>query len=259
MNGENRKDTDKPGQKPYPDSGTTPSGIEQQGIARPGAGSAPGSSPAGTEKLAGRSPLVDGGLSMREKIQRGPAAIIVAFLCVFTIVLSVYLIVAEIERYQGTGLGLDMQGLDPSNSVTLNMFYPLEGKVALEQRVVPKVTGTRDMAAVSVREFLAGPSGDEQSYVPDAVELTGVYLDQDRVLYLDFSSAMTLNFQGDAVAEFLLLRALYKTLNENTYGTNGYRLLVDGREVDTIGGHIYILGGLERAVPYRLLEEDEIE
>jgi len=259
MNEENKRDTVPPELKPDQEAGTTPSGIEQQGVVRPGTGSGYTPAPPGPERPAGRSPLVDGGLTLREKIQRGPAAIIVASLCLFTIILSVYLIVVEIDRYHGSGQGQGLQELDPLNSTTLNMFYPLEGKVALEQRVVPRVTGTRAMAAVSVGEFLAGPSDGAPSYVPDAVELLGVYLGQDRVLYLDFSSAMTLNFQGDAVAEFLLLRALYKTLKENVYGTSGYRLLVDGKEVDTIGGHIYVLSGLERAVPYRLLEEDEIE
>ena len=210
-------------------------------------------------RASGSSPLIEGNMSMREKIQKGPAAVIVAVICIFVIALSVNIILTEMGRFYSPGQGAQLpEGLDPADALTLNLFYPLEGKVALEQRLVPKVTGVRDIAAVAVREFLSGPSGEGPSYVPDAVELVGIYLGQDGVLYLDFSSAMTLNFKGDAVAEFLLLRALYKTLKENASGVSGYRLLVDGREVDTIGGHVYVLSGLERAVPYKLLEEDEI-
>lgn len=149
--------------------------------------------------------------------------------------------------------------LTPDNSMELSLFFPLEGRVALEQRIIPKVEGARAMAETVLMEFLDGPDIEERSYVPDAVEVLGVYLGKDKVLYLDFTSSLTLNFQGDAVAEFLLLRALYKTLKANLSGLKGYRLLVDGREVDTIGGHIYILEGLERAVPYRLLKEDALK
>lgn len=211
------------------------------------------------ERATGSSPLVEGHMSFREKIQRGPAAFIVAALCIFVIALSLNIILTETRLLYTPDHDAQLpEGLDPADALTLNMFYPLDGKVALEQRLVPRVTGARDIAAVAVSEFLSGPSGEAPSYVPDAVELMGIYLGQDRVLYMDFSSAMTLNFKGDAVAEFLLLRALYKTLKENAYGVRGYRVLVDGREVDTIGGHVFILGGLEQAVPYRLLEEDEI-
>ena len=150
-------------------------------------------------------------------------------------------------------------GLNPEDALELNVFYPIEGKVKLEARLVPIVNGTRAKAAASIGQWLLGPEGEVPSYVPDAVELLGVYIGQDNVMYIDFNSAFALNFQGDAVAEFLLLRSLYKTLSANSDGVRGYRLLVDGTEVDTIGGHIYILDGIERAVPYRLLEEDQIE
>lgn len=221
-------------------------------------GPASGTTPS-YKRASGSSPLVEGNMTLREKIQRGPAAFIVAAICILVIALSVNIILTETGRYYSLDKGAQLpEGLAPEDALSLNLFYPLEGKVALEQRLVPKVTGTRDIAALAVREFLAGPSGEAPSFVPDAVELMGIYLGQDMVLYMDFSSAMTLNFKGDAVAEFLLLRALYKTLKANASGVKGYRVLVDGREVDTIGGHVYILSGLERAVSYKLLEEDEI-
>jgi len=208
---------------------------------------------------SGSSPLAGGNMTLREKIQRGPAAFMVAAICILVIAVSVNIILTDTGWLHAPDKGAQLpEGLDPEDALTLNLFYPLEGKVALEQRLVPRVTGTRDIAAVAVREFLAGPSGEVPSFVPDAVELMGIYLGQDMVLYMDFSSAMTLNFKGDAVAEFLLLRSLYKTLKANAPGVKGYRVLVDAREVDTIGGHVYILSGLERAVPYKLLEEDEI-
>jgi hypothetical protein len=208
---------------------------------------------------SGSSPLKERE-SLRQSIRKGPAAFLVASISIFIIVISVYVVVESLIGVNDFNLdGQQGLGFDPANALALNIFLPLEGKVGLEQRLVPKVAGTRDMAAAAVGEFLAGPPEGLRSYVPDGVELTGVFHGKDGVLYLDFSSAMTLNFQGDAVAEFLLLRSLYKTLTENTSGVKGYRLLVDGSEVDTIGGHIYVLEGLEKAVPYRLMEEDEIE
>lgn len=238
MSGENRNNQDTQGQG-MPPAPTDAAGQQSSGR-----------SPSGPSPLTQREPL-------RQRIQKGPAAVIVSSLSILLIILSAYLIFAGFQSRSGSGTdGQQAGGLDPSNALSLRVFFPREDRVALEQRPVPKVSGARDIAAAAVREFLSGPSGEEASYIPDAVELTGVFMGQDGVLYIDFSSAMTLNFQGDAVAEFLLLRSLYRTLKENTQGVRGYRLLVDGREVDTIGGHIYILDGLEKAVPYRLMEED---
>lgn len=199
-------------------------------------------------------------------LRRGPAIAIISALTLFIVVISAYVITLGPEHGVGVVDGsLELQELDPSEAMELKMFYPVTGKVALERRQVRKVTGVRDIATVVINEFLAGPSGGQgsngslDSYVPRGVEVLGVYLGEDRVLYMDFSSAMALNFQGDAVAEFLFLRALYRSLKENVYGVSRYRVLVDGAEVDTIGGHVFILHGLHEAVPYRLLEEDRVE
>ena len=53
--------------------------------------------------------------------------------------------------------------------------------------------------------------------------------------------------------EYILLKALHRSLMKNVYQVEGIKLLVDGKEVDTIGGHLSVRGLLGEAVsvPFR--------
>ncbi|MDP3260348.1 MAG: hypothetical protein Q8M34_07160, partial [Thermodesulfovibrionales bacterium] len=44
----------------------------------------------------------------------------------------------------------------------------------------------------------------------------------------------------DAAAEFLLLRGLYESLMSNVYDINDVKILIEGREMESLGGHLYL-------------------
>ena len=182
----------------------------------------------------------------------------VAALAVFVAALGIYIMVTGTDKGVNGIVSVAEQNLSSDDILELNMFYPVPGKVAFERRAVPRPEGQLAIASAVMHEFFRGPTVSEVSYVPDAVEVLNIYFGPRGTIYIDMPSAISLNFKGDAMAEFLLLRAMYKTLRANVPDVRRYRLLVDGQQVDTIGGHIYIANGLERAVAYKLLEEDEI-
>lgn len=142
------------------------------------------------------------------------------------------------------------------NYTYLKVYYPYNGRLNMEERRVPRTESRMSIADATVLEFLKGPAGVTKSYVPEGAELLGIYPGQDGILYIDLSEGVRNTFQGDALAEFLLLRGLYESVLSNVYGVAGVKLLIEGREADSIGGHISISRALDEIVSYTIAEEE---
>lgn len=127
-----------------------------------------------------------------------------------------------------------------SRLVTIS--YPLVNGLYPEQVGVRASQGsTLSLAEAVVREFLHGPGhSDVKTALPDGSLLLGVYLGEDGMLYVDLSNDFRANFRGDALAEFMVLRGLYKSVTDNVQGIRGIRILIGGREAESIGGHILL-------------------
>lgn len=139
----------------------------------------------------------------------------------------------------------------------LKVYYPYNGRLNMEERRVSRTESRMSVADSTVLEFLKGPAGVTDSYVPEEAELLGIYPGEDGILYIDLSEGVRNNFQGDALEEFLLLRGLYESVLSNVYGVVGVKLLIEGQEADSIGGHISISRALDEIVSYTIAEENE--
>ncbi|MEJ2253129.1 MAG: GerMN domain-containing protein [Nitrospirota bacterium] len=139
-----------------------------------------------------------------------------------------------------------------SDYISIGVYYPTERGIALEKRRVPRVVSRREMARTAMGSFLAGPSGGAEtgSLVPPEAELMGVYAGSDSVIYLDLSPSFRSNFQGSALGEFRLLKAIYETITANVYGVEDVKVLIDGKEVESLGGHITLDEGLRKALSH---------
>jgi spore germination protein GerM len=139
----------------------------------------------------------------------------------------------------------------------IRLYYPTDGRLQLYESRVPRKDSNLSIAEATVQEYLKGPSGDVSSYVPSDTRLLGIYLGSDGILYIDLSDEFRGNFQGDALAEFLLLRGLYESLLSNVYGIEGVKILIEGKEVESIGGHISLLSPLGEVVSQTMEENAE--
>jgi spore germination protein GerM len=139
----------------------------------------------------------------------------------------------------------------------LKLYYPYNNRLNMEDRRVPRTDSRIGAANSTVLEFLKGPAGVTGSYVPEGAELLGIYPGEEGILYIDFSEGVRNNFQGDALGEFLFLRGLYESLLSNVYGVAGVKLLIEGQEADSIGGHISISKALDEIVSYTIAEDNE--
>lgn len=139
----------------------------------------------------------------------------------------------------------------------IKVYYPFEGRLQMEERKVEAAVSRMDIAEVTLKEYLKGPAGARKSYIPAGVKLLGIYLGSDGILYVDLSDEFRSDFHGDALEEFLLLRGLYESLHSNVYNVEGVKILVEGEELETLGGHISLSAPLGEAVSQTMAEEDE--
>jgi spore germination protein GerM len=104
------------------------------------------------------------------------------------------------------------------------------------------------MAEEIVKEFLRGPSQMNRSGIPVATKLLGIYPGNDGILYVDLSDEFRRNFQGDAIGEFLLLKGLYDSILSNVTGVDDVKIVIEGKEIESIGGHLFALYPLKNTL-----------
>ncbi|GAB6182421.1 GerMN domain-containing protein [Thermodesulfovibrio hydrogeniphilus] len=80
----------------------------------------------------------------------------------------------------------------------------------------------------------------------NTTRILGLYRDKENTIYLDLSR----NFinQSDASEEFDLLKSIYMTLKENFSWIQDVKILIEGKEVETLSGHFSIEKSLKNAL-----------
>lgn len=76
------------------------------------------------------------------------------------------------------------------------------------------------------------------------IQLISAYKDRDAVVYLDFSTKLIEKAVFDVSRENLFLSSIYQTLNTNIQGISDIRILVEGKEIETVAGHFNISNGV---------------
>ncbi len=140
----------------------------------------------------------------------------------------------------------------------LRMFYPADGRLETIEKRLPKRTKQSTIAEAVIEEYFMGPENGKASPIPQNVRLLGIYKGSDRILYVDLSDEVRRNFQGDALSEFLVLKGLYESLIANLQDIQDVKILVEGREIETLGGHFYLKYPLKNTVSYDLKTDGKI-
>jgi len=132
--------------------------------------------------------------------------------------------------------------------LTLRVYYPLNGRLQMEERKVQRRTTQIAVAEAVIGEFFKGPANARVSEIPKDTKLLGLYRGDDGILYVDLSDDFRRNFVGDVVAEFLLLKGFFESLISNVQDITDVKILVEGREMESLGGHIYLIYPLKDIV-----------
>jgi len=122
----------------------------------------------------------------------------------------------------------------------IRLFFVNEnGKLQAEKREIQGATSVLDDVKICVVELVKGPKEKGLfGALPKETEVREVYLDDNRCLYLDFTKSIIDNPKGGTTSEMQLIYSLVNTILENFGQIASVRILIEGQEVKTIGGHL---------------------
>ncbi len=122
----------------------------------------------------------------------------------------------------------------------LRLSYPIDESLQMIEKKLPKRTRQTAIAEAAIEEFLKGPGNGKTSRIPANVKLLGIYRDPQQILYVDLSDEFRRNFQGSALDEYLLLKGLYASVTSNIQDVQDVKILIEGKEIETLGGHFFL-------------------
>jgi hypothetical protein len=129
--------------------------------------------------------------------------------------------------------------------VPVTIFYPVEAGMVKEEKTLAGGSLPVKLAESVLQEFFKGLKNGLNNTV-----VRGVYEDRNKILYVDLSDEFRRNFSGEARYEYYLLKSLYQTLVTNISEVRDVKILIEGREIESIGGHILAILPLRETVWY---------
>ncbi|MFZ5562776.1 MAG: GerMN domain-containing protein [Thermodesulfobacteriota bacterium] len=111
--------------------------------------------------------------------------------------------------------------------------------LAAEKRVVETSADPARLAGAIIDGLARGPKRDDLvRTVPPETACRALYVTADRTAYVDFTPAIREGHPGGAQAELLTIYAIVNSLAINVDGIDRVKFLIDGREADTLAGHV---------------------
>ena len=141
----------------------------------------------------------------------------------------------------------------------LRIYRPAGDRLDLIEKKIPKRISNTAIAEAVIEEFFKQSSTGPASSIPPDVKLLGLYRDEDQMLYIDLSDEVRRNFRGDAFSEYLLMKGLYESLVSNVRDFQDVKILVEGKELESLGGHFYLKYPLKNTVSLQPGEGSRIQ
>ncbi len=125
--------------------------------------------------------------------------------------------------------------------IKATLFYASEDGqrlVGVEQDV-PLAEGTVAQARELVSALLSvQPEEPLASTIPEGTVLRGVYVSDRQEVFVDLDETVRSKHPGGSMQELLTVYSLVNTLLVNLPTVSEVQILIDGREVDTLAGHV---------------------
>ena len=109
-----------------------------------------------------------------------------------------------------------------------------------ESRTVPTRRYRDEEIELVIAQLLKGPLSQRAvNAFPRGTRLRHAFYDtRERVLYLDFNAALVSNLNPGSAVEMTLLGSVLRTIAIDFPEVEAVQLLVDGLEIETLGGHV---------------------
>jgi spore germination protein GerM len=127
----------------------------------------------------------------------------------------------------------------PVRKITATLYYLGDDGMALVpvQREVPFATTVVEQARAIVEAQLAA-APPLVSAIPVETKLRDVFITERGDAFIDLSGDVTAKHPGGSLSEIFTVYTLVNALTVNLPAVTHVQILVDGKEVDTLAGHV---------------------
>lgn len=136
----------------------------------------------------------------------------------------------------------------PVRKIRARLFYVAEDGLRLQavERDVPFGPTPAEQADALIREQLQPAPAPLRSALPENTSLRAVFLSAAGDAYVDLSREASAEHSGGSLDELFSVYAIVNVLTVNLPAIGRVQILVDGREVDSLAGHIDLRHPLPR-------------
>lgn len=162
-----------------------------------------------------------------------------------------WLLIVAIPSWRGAG---DTAAADPTGptgppataataaqrKITTTLYYVAEDGMSLvpAQREVTFGEPVVEQARFIIEAQLAAVQAPLASAVPAGTRLKAIYVTEKGEAFVDLSPEITANHPGGALEELFTVYTIVNVLTVNLPAITHVQILVDGKEADTLAGHV---------------------
>jgi spore germination protein GerM len=133
--------------------------------------------------------------------------------------------------------------------IQATLFFASADGLGLEgvEHEVPLAPSAEDqIRAILGAQLAARPEPPLLSTIPEGVTLRGVYISERKEAFVDLDGTFSTAHPGGSMYELLSVYTIVNAVTVNMPGISGVQILIDGREVDTLAGHVDLRRPLAR-------------
>jgi len=135
--------------------------------------------------------------------------------------------------------------------ITAILFYVSEDGLSLApvQREVPFESNVTEQARAIIEAQLSAPP-PLVSAIPSDTKLREIFVTERGDAFVDLSDDVTTKHAGGSLDEILTVYAIVNALTVNLPAISRVQILVDGKEVDTLAGHVDLRHPLAKSMDW---------
>lgn len=160
----------------------------------------------------------------------GLAAILVVFLYVSG---SLTPDGTDTPRFGRTGFG-------PVKKSPVHLYFS-DGRgeyLQAEERMIPHSESIAEFGRAIVQGLIDGPSDGLLPTIPEGTGINAFYITASGTAYADLAGAVSENHPGGVGSELFTIYSIVNTLILNIPEIKAVKILIDGKEKETLAGHI---------------------
>ncbi|SEM45518.1 Sporulation and spore germination [Syntrophus gentianae] len=140
--------------------------------------------------------------------------------------------------YPPIGGRTDEKGSKEKQAITLYFSDANERFLVPEKRFVPKKESPAQQAAEIVKALLEGSKTGKVNTFPPKVILKDAKIENNSKISVSFSKNLVQDHPGGSASEMATVYSLTNSLTANIPQIKAVKILIEGREVDSLKGHI---------------------